>query len=120
MPDLGADLVRVFSIDPDTLLLTAETPLQTAPGSGPRHAAFWNPYGVFCVDCATYLFVVTELNNQVTSYRVGYPSTGGMAFEQVWQSGTYGPDLVVPLGNAAAEITVSVSPSCIELSSDCL
>jgi len=108
MPDLGADLVRVFSIDPETLLLTAETPLQTLPGSGPRHAAFWNPYGVFSPNGTTYMFLVSELANNVTSYRVSYPSTGGMAFEQVWQSGTYGPDLVVPAGNAAAEITVSV------------
>ena len=42
-PDLGADLVRVFSIASDTGLLKACPALKMPAGSGPRHAAFWTP-----------------------------------------------------------------------------
>lgn len=110
VPDLGADLVRVFCIDSDTGLLTAETPLSVSPGSGPRHAAFWNPAGVSCENCTSYLYVVTELANTVTGYAVSYPAAGGMAFEKVYESSVYG-QLNLPSGNAAAEIAVSVSVS---------
>ncbi|KAK8202028.1 hypothetical protein M8818_005553 [Zalaria obscura] len=106
VPDLGADLVRVFCIDSDTGLLTAETPLSVSPGSGPRHAAFWNPAGVSCENCTSYLYVVTELANTVTGYAVSYPAAGGMAFEKVYESSVYG-QLNLPSGNAAAEIAVS-------------
>lgn len=41
VPDLGADLVRVFSWDQTTLKLKQLDPLHATPGSGPRHAAFW-------------------------------------------------------------------------------
>lgn len=39
-PDLGADLVRVYSIDAVAGTLTECPALVAAPGSGPRHAAF--------------------------------------------------------------------------------
>lgn len=107
-PDLGADLVRVYSFDPTTLILSPETPLQVIPGSGPRHLAFYNPYGTVGENSTSYMFLVTELGNTITSYRVSYPAAGGMAFEQVFNTTSYG-DFAVPVGNAAAEITVSVS-----------
>lgn len=107
VPDLGADLVRVSSFDPETLKLSAETPLSAAPGSGPRHAVFYQPYGLVCEGCTSYMFLVSELANTVTSYAVTYPSTGGMSFEKVFETTTYG-NLSVPVGNAAAEITISV------------
>src|SRR5256885_5289354 len=40
VPDLGADLVRVYAIDQKTNALCDKAPLQAKPGSGPRHAAF--------------------------------------------------------------------------------
>lgn len=110
VPDLGADLVRVFSYNND-LQLQELAPLQGAPGSGPRHAAFYNPYGVACDTCTTYLYIVNELASTVTGYTVTYePSNGGLSFEVVYNSSTYG-DLVAPQGNAPSEIHVSVSMS---------
>ncbi|RDW65168.1 3-carboxy-cis,cis-mucoante lactonizing enzyme [Coleophoma crateriformis] len=107
MPDLGADLVRVFSIDPDTLELTAESPLEVVPGSGPRHAVFYQPYGAQCKGCTSFMFVVTELTSTVTSYAVSYPAGGaGMSFEKIYETTAYG-NMTLPSGNAAAEISIS-------------
>lgn len=110
LPDLGADLVRVFGFQDDTDDLIAHAPLHAAQGSGPRHAVFYNPYGTVCENCTTYMFLVAELGNTVTSYAVTYPAAGGLAFEEVYKSYTYGP-LALPAGNAAAEIAISVSTS---------
>lgn len=109
VPDLGADVVRVFSYDFNNLLLTEKNPLRALSGSGPRHAAFWNPYGIACEGCTTFLYVVGELDSSVTGYRVTYlPNGGGLSFSQVWRSSTFGY-LVQPVGNAPAEIHVAVS-----------
>jgi 6-phosphogluconolactonase (cycloisomerase 2 family) len=108
VPDLGADLVRIFSFDPKTSELTAEKPLAVLPGSGPRHVTFYQPYGVSGKKSTSFMFLVSELANTVTSFAVSYPSAGGMRFSQVYNSTTYG-DLVVPDGNAAAEIAITVS-----------
>lgn len=109
VPDLGADLVRVFCFDDDGILVE-HAPLKVVPGSGPRHAAFYNPYGVACENCTSFLYVVTELANTVTGYAVTYPPQGGLSFKQVYTSSVYG-NLTLPSGNAAAEIAVSVSAS---------
>ncbi|KAG9674871.1 3-carboxy-cis,cis-mucoante lactonizing enzyme, partial [Aureobasidium melanogenum] len=106
VPDLGADLVRIFSIDPKTDESTAEKPLSVLPGSGPRHVAFYQPYSVAGKQSTSFMFLVSELANTVTSFAVSYPSAGGMSFKQVYNTTSYG-DLVVPDGNAAAEIAIS-------------
>ena len=59
-------------------------------------------------DSKLFMFVVTELTNTVTSYAVTYPLTGGMSFEQVWESNTFGSQ-PIPEGAAAAEIAIVVS-----------
>ena len=108
IPDLGADLVRVFGINPSTDLLTELTPLKVVPGSGPRHGAFWTPDGVSGANSTTFLYIVTELGQTVTSYAVSYPETGGLAFKEVYTSKTYG-NRTEPAGTAPAEIQISVS-----------
>jgi 6-phosphogluconolactonase (cycloisomerase 2 family) len=100
VPDLGADLVRVFSIDPKTSLLTAETPFIAPPGSGPRHGAFLE------TNCETYFFLVSELENTVASYKVTYGEKQ-LTFTEVYASGTYGPR-ATPVGAAAAEALLSL------------
>jgi 6-phosphogluconolactonase (cycloisomerase 2 family) len=109
VPDLGADLVRIYSWDESTLKLKTLTPLKAAAGSGPRHAAFWNPYGVASENSTTYFYLVAELASTVTGYAVTYlPNNGGLSFEKVYESTTYGL-LNLPEGNAPAEIAVSVN-----------
>jgi len=80
--DLGADLVRVFSIDATTNLLTEVESLQAAPGSGPRHAAFTvDPISGKDGQDPSYIFyLAAEISATITAYRVSYPAAGGMAF----------------------------------------
>lgn len=108
VPDLGADLVRVFRYNED-LQLQELSPLKTAPGDGPRHAAFYNPYGVACENCTTFLYVANELGATVKGYSVTYVTdAGGLEFKEVFSSPTYG-NLTQPQGIAPSEIHVSVS-----------
>lgn len=101
VPDLGADLVRVFTIDKTNNLLTEVAPFATPAGSGPRHGAFLK------ADCGnTYFFLIAELSNTITSYKVTY-GEASLGFEEVFVSGTYGPT-ATPVGAAAAEAIISV------------
>ncbi|KAF7872764.1 uncharacterized protein EAF02_008835 [Botrytis sinoallii] len=98
VPDLGADLVRVFSIDPATALLTELTPYTAPPASGPRH-------GVFHVTDSgdTYFYLVSELANTVSSFKVTYgEGSEGLTFTNIDSHGIYG-DKKTPEGAAAAE-----------------
>ncbi|KAM0503567.1 hypothetical protein D7B24_004724 [Verticillium nonalfalfae] len=102
VPDLGADLIRVYLIDSSTLALHSIKPLITAPGSGPRHVVFFeSPTG------ATYLYLVTELANTITSYAVSYFGNDEIRFDRVFQCPTHGAGNTVPEGAAAAEIAIS-------------
>jgi 6-phosphogluconolactonase (cycloisomerase 2 family) len=84
VPDLGADLVRVFGINFSTLMLTELTPLQAPAGSGPRHAAFYNPYNVASEGATTFLHLATELAGNIYSFAVTYLANGGgLTFTQV-------------------------------------
>ncbi|KAF2166989.1 hypothetical protein M409DRAFT_54747 [Zasmidium cellare ATCC 36951] len=109
VPDLGADLVRVFSWDQDTSDLTPLEPLKAAPGSGPRHGAFWNPYGLGCATgCPTYFYVVSELAGTVTGYEVTYkPNRGGLSFREVYKAPSYG---ILTEGKITLPSEVHVSP----------
>lgn len=104
VPDLGADLVRVFSIDPATALLTEQTPYTAPPASGPRHGAFHVTDGG-----DTYFYLVSELANTVSSFKVTYgEGSEGMTFTNIDTHGIYG-DEKIPEGAAAAECLLTVS-----------
>lgn len=105
VPDLGADLVRVFHVDDRNLSLTEVEPLVATPGSGPRHVDF-----LVTPDGATYMYLIAELTNTITGYRVSYPTAQSMSFDRFFQCPTHGAGNVVPKGASASEITVSVSP----------
>jgi 6-phosphogluconolactonase (cycloisomerase 2 family) len=108
MPDLGADLVRVMCWGPTTNnnTLMEHPPLVAAKGSGPRHAVFWHPEGNHTATQDVYLFLVAELANMITAYKVSYPFQGGMEFTEVHKTSTFGNATVVPTAGAG-EITVS-------------
>lgn len=105
-PDLGADVVRVYSIDAKTHLLKAQDSILAKPAYGPRHAVFWTPktpaYGQ---RPTTYLFVIHELANRITTYRVDYRGAG-ICFTEIQDISTYG-NRATPVGAKAAEIAVS-------------
>ncbi|KAF1841428.1 3-carboxymuconate cyclase, partial [Cucurbitaria berberidis CBS 394.84] len=101
-PDLGADLIRVYCIDPGNGMLTEHTPLQSKRGYGPRHATFWSSGDASSI----YMFVIHELSNKILSYEVGYPELGGLTFYETDEVSTYG-DREVPIGSKAAELLLS-------------
>ncbi|KAF2852892.1 putative isomerase YbhE [Plenodomus tracheiphilus IPT5] len=79
IPDLGGDMIRVFTYDKKSIAPLRElAPLVTPPGAGPRHAAFWRAPG----NGALYLFFNGELDQKVYSYRVEY-AKGGLVWKQV-------------------------------------
>lgn len=100
VPDLGADLVRIFSIDPKTSLLTTSTPVTVPAGSGPRHGTFLKTDSG-----STYFYLISELANSLASYNVSYGTTG-LSFTQTGLMGTYG-NRTTPAGAAAAEAILS-------------
>lgn len=103
VPDLGADFIRLFKIDPSTSLLTELTSVVAPPGSGPRHGDFLtNEHG-------TFYFLLTELFNEVISYKVTYGTHySSIHFQEVFRQSQFGPD-AAPAGAFASEIFVSVS-----------
>jgi 6-phosphogluconolactonase (cycloisomerase 2 family) len=109
VPDLGGDLLRVFSWSAETAnnaVLKEQTSFKVATGSGPRHATFWKDDSTYDANDNTYLFVLAELANTITTYKVSYLHEDGLNFTEVNTQNTFG-GAAVPIGAAAAEIQVS-------------
>lgn len=105
IPDLGADQVRILSIDPKSLKLTQRPSISVAPGSGPRHGRFH-----VTENKETFYYLVTEMGNTLTGYKVTYlPQDGGLDLIPIANSATYGPTTNPSFfaGNAAAEIGIA-------------
>ena len=103
VPDLGADLLRIYYIDPSTLQISERPSIPVTPGSGPRHGRFLTTKN------ATMYYLVTELGNTLTGYQTTYlPANGGLGFTPIMNSTTYGPaNGTTFAGNAASEIYVA-------------
>jgi 6-phosphogluconolactonase (cycloisomerase 2 family) len=99
-PDLGADLVHVYCIEPQTNKLVAHAPLKTKPKYGPRHAIFWSPKDN---PTSVFLFVIHELSNKIVSYSVTYKASGGLELCEADEVSTFGGRNVTD-GAAASEI----------------
>ncbi|KAL8376692.1 hypothetical protein RB595_007691 [Gaeumannomyces hyphopodioides] len=99
--DLGADLIRVFSINPTSGALTSCANIASGRGDGPRHGAFWVKGG------ATVLYVANELSNSVSAYTVSYPSGSGcLGLTRTQTVSSLGPGKTAPAGAKAAEVRV--------------
>ncbi|KAI1080765.1 putative isomerase YbhE [Whalleya microplaca] len=106
VPDLGADLIRIFSIDAATGKLTACEPGQADPGDGPRHGAFWAPEAGSTV--GQKLYTVNELGNSVSAWTVSYPESGCLSLEKTQTLSTYKDgSSAAPNGSKAAEVHVA-------------
>ncbi|EJT75796.1 hypothetical protein GGTG_05726 [Gaeumannomyces tritici R3-111a-1] len=101
--DLGADLIRVFSINPTSGVLTSCANIASGRGDGPRHGAFWTKNG------ATVLYVTNELSNSVSAYTASYPSSpsgGCLGLTRTQTMSSLGPGKAAPAGAKAAEVRV--------------
>lgn len=104
VPDLGSDLVRLYSVEEAGLGFTALEPLAAVPGSGPRHGAF-----LVADDGTTYFYLASELANTITGFEVTYNDDATLDFTEVYLSSTHGLNETVPNNTtSAAEILISV------------
>lgn len=109
IPDLGADLIRVFTYHPDSVApLTELAPLKTDAGAGPRHGVFWRAPGRG--KDKWYLLFNGELSQQVYSYRIRY-TANGLVWDKVSEVPTLGElgETLAPNTAPTSEIAVSVS-----------
>ncbi|KAJ5600732.1 hypothetical protein N7450_001799 [Penicillium hetheringtonii] len=114
VPDLGADIIRIYHINPMNGYLRPLEPFIASPGSGPRHGVFWTPKGPISTDSDVYFYLVHELSNTLTGYRVSY-NKHGMAFSRVFEGSTYG-NHTAPSGSKTAEISITPRNSHIVVS----
>ncbi|KAF4977453.1 hypothetical protein FZEAL_6017 [Fusarium zealandicum] len=110
VPDLGADLIRIYAVGTAGLELAELDPLVVAAGSGPRHVAF------SVRDTKTFMYLVTELGNTIFGYKVVYDD-GSIAFAEIWTGGIHGKGKHVPENALASEIIVSPDNRFLILSS---
>ncbi|KAG7008189.1 3-carboxy-cis,cis-mucoante lactonizing enzyme [Physcia stellaris] len=109
VPDLGADLVRVFHIDPNTFQITQKPSIPVEAGSGPRHGAFQVTHNTTSGVNQVYYYLVTELASTLTSYHVQYlPLNAGLQLQRIKSMKTYADNKdPVFAGTAASEIVIS-------------
>ena len=73
--DLGADRIFLYRFDRETLSLSPDGNVALCPGAGPRHMVFSRD--------GRFLYLVTELSNQVYVYQYHYRREGAAALEQL-------------------------------------
>ncbi|KAI0404009.1 Lactonase, 7-bladed beta-propeller-domain-containing protein [Xylaria palmicola] len=104
VPDLGADLIRIFSIDAASGKLTACPPGEAAPGDGPRHGTFWAPKSDSTDGLR--LYTVNELGNSATSWTTSYPEGKCLSLKREKTLPTFSGKALAA-GSKAAEIHVA-------------
>ncbi len=106
VPDLGADLVRIFSVDAASGDLQDCGAGQASPGDGPRHGAFW-ARAPDSTDGLT-LYTVNELSNSVSAWAVTYPDSeaGCLTLSLTQTLPTYAEGTAAPAGSKASEVHV--------------
>ncbi|EAQ85563.1 hypothetical protein CHGG_09577 [Chaetomium globosum CBS 148.51] len=103
VPDLGADLIRIFKIDASSGKLTACSEGKADPGDGPRHIKFWKS-----ADGLQKAYTVNELGNSVSAWDVAYPSddAGCLSLEKTQTLSTFAPGKQGGPTTKAAELRV--------------
>lgn len=103
VPDLGADLIRIFQINSSNGMLTACPSVKTSPGDGPRHGAWWvQGTGT---EKLTVLYIINELSKSLTAWTVGYPVSGYMSLDKIGTVSTSAPG--TSGSGSAAEVHVA-------------
>ncbi|KAJ6008094.1 hypothetical protein N7540_012070 [Penicillium herquei] len=125
-PDLGADLLRIYSIDPHSGHLHTCQPVNVTFGSGPRHGLFWTDgtnnetanaggeYGrptherQMAAVGKTMLYLVNEIGGTMMTFDVSYARSGCLDLQLkdtvVPYPGEGSQDGVMPSGATPAEI----------------
>ena len=103
--DLGADQIRIYSIDQTSGKLNACPSANVTGGTGPRHGVFYNPSAAGG-RIGQMLYVANELANTVSAFSVSYPASGCLTLTQEQSLSPYPADKVGPSGSKVAEVRV--------------
>ena len=104
MPDLGADLIRRFSVNGNAsdAPFTELEPVKVTPATGPRHGAFYPPTGE-----PKFYYLVGEIGNTVTVFSLSYGET--LDFKEIQSISTLPDDYPHdPDHGAASEIAFTM------------
>ncbi|KAI0127612.1 Lactonase, 7-bladed beta-propeller-domain-containing protein [Xylariales sp. AK1849] len=103
VPDLGADLTRIFTIDSDSGILTACPAISSNPGDGPRHGLFKE------VDEGLKYYSLNEVSSSIGIYDVVYPTanTSCLSLTLVQTDSTYGPGRLGNVTEKSAELRIA-------------
>ena len=107
-PDLGADLIRIFSVDSSSGKLTACPAAQAGAGDGPRHGTWWAPTAGSTK--GQMLYTVNELSNTVSAWTVKYSTNGCMSLSKTQTLSAFAPGKTPAIGKQpikAAEVRVA-------------
>lgn len=120
-PDLGADLLRVYSIDSGSGQLQQCPPVNITFGSGPRHGVFWtdgtnnDTFSTGSQDGRpehsrqvaavgkTMMYLANEIGGTVDVFEVAYARSGCLSFEKTQTMVPYS-NSTMPKGATPAEI----------------
>ncbi|KAL2818702.1 6-phosphogluconolactonase [Aspergillus cavernicola] len=124
VPDLGADLVRVLSIDKRSGKLNTCPSLNFPPGSGPRHGLFWAPSLPTerkakrgrLQPLNFILYMLSELSGKLSAFSVSYRND--CLFFQHIQSLIPYPGGSLPKNASLSEIRMSGSSLYVSIRSD--
>lgn len=97
VPDLGADQIRIWSIDQSSGNWTECPSYFEVGGTGPRHGVF---YG------SDMLYVANELANTVHSFQVTYPSGGCLTLSKNQVITTLANNQTAPSGTKVGEVHI--------------
>jgi 6-phosphogluconolactonase (cycloisomerase 2 family) len=112
-PDLGADMIRIWTINQSNGQLTSCPSLNVTGGTGPRHAAFWAPSNSStrmrraAAPTGLMMYVSNELANTVSAFSVSYPSSGCMSFTQTQSLHPYPNNAAAVSGTKVGEVHVA-------------
>ena len=131
-PDLGADLLRVYSIDASTGKLHTCPSVNVTFGSGPRHGVFWTDgtnnntsaqTGVvthqrqLAAVGKTMMYVVNEIGGTMMGFDVAYARSGCLSFEKTQTLVPY-TNASMPKGATPAEIRLVGNTFYVSIRSD--
>jgi 6-phosphogluconolactonase (cycloisomerase 2 family) len=120
-PDLGADLLRVYSIDSGSGKLQQCPPVNITFGSGPRHGVFWtdgtnnDTHSTGSQDGRpehsrqvaavgkTMLYLANEIGGTLNVFEVAYARSGCLSFQKTQTMVPY-TNSTMPKGATPAEI----------------
>ena len=107
VPDLGADVIRLFRVDGKSGILEPLADYSVPAGSGPRHVAFYESGPR--AGGGVVMYLVSELANSLTAFDVTYPDPGRIEFTARQGPVQPYPGGRAPNGSTVAEVQVVVS-----------